>query len=826
VVWRLICCAKREGRLSAKARLLREAGPFVRPILAGMALSADRDVGDSFSVTMTTYPAFWREALDSLTAHVAILDGEGTILAVNLAWRQFATHNELPHPDACIGVNYLAVCKKATAQEPHAGEIIAGINKVLGGQLKEFFTSYPCHSPKKQRWFMFRVRRFEGPGPARLVVAHENITAPKAAQMRADRYVKELEKANLVLEAQAHELARAELFEEGMNRILELIARNEILESVLHEIVLLVEHQHQSLCCAMVLNGRGSGGVSEMANRPDGEARVLLESAAVALDFPRLKVDSELVLPAENAQGIDSADEGRFLVIPIKMNSEPPVGYLAITDLHSHTPPVEVPAFKRAASLTAIAIQHAALYEKLSFQARHDALADLPNRARFRELLEQAVLAGKRQNNCFAVLTLNLDRFGNVNDTYGHRTGDVLLRQVARRLVQLVHSEDTVARLGSDEFAILLQSCQTAEAAELVGQLISTSFEEPFTVLGYELQITCKVGIGLFPQDAMEATSLVRNADAALAEIKRKGRNSWRLYHSDLGSAIEDSIEIERHLQNSLRDGEVHLHYQPQLDLCRRIVGVEALMRWNSKALGTVSPVRFIPVAEQSGLILGLGRWALIEACTQWARWQALGLPPLQLAVNISTVEFCNHDFASQVKTVIDQTGMDAACLELEITESSMMDNMYEAISEIEKLRALGVKISIDDFGIGYSSLSYLKMLPVDSVKIDRSFIHDLNESSQGAISLVRAIITLAHGLHLRVVAEGVETEEQMRILDQLNCDLIQGFLFFEPRNAAFVGKILRENALDRNDTGGSRSIREASTNQICDPENPLGRNN
>jgi len=735
-----------------------------------------------------------------LTSHVALLNGEGTILAVNLAWRKFATQNDLPDPNACIGVNYLAVCERATAQESHATLIAAGIRAVLEGKRKEFFTSYPCHSPVKRRWFMLRVTPFDGPGPARLVIAHENITAPKAAAMRATRYAKELEKANLVLETQALELAQAEQLEQGSNRILELIARNEILQSVLHEIVLLIERQHQGICCAIVLNQRGSLGVAAMTTGPDCERRTF-ERAVVALGLAHPEAGSESILLAENPQNTTCAGESRFLAIPIKKNSEPPAGYLALTDLHSQFPPSARPAYQRAASLAAIAIDHAALYEKLSFQAGHDSVADLPNRARFRELLEQAVVTGKRQNGSFAVLTLNLDRFGSVNDTYSHRMGDVLLRQVARRLLHIASSEDTVARLGGDEFAILLRSCQTVEAAQLVGKLVCASFEMPFIVLDHDLHVTCKVGISLFPDHATEATALVRNADAALAEIKRKGRNSWRLYHPDLGSAIQDTIEIGRHLQDSLREREVQLHYQPQLDACRRIVGVEALMRWNSKALGSVSPGRFIPIAEQTGFILNLGRWALMEACTQWVRWRGLGFRPLQLAVNISAVELCQHDFASQIRSDIDQTGMDPASLELEITESSMMDNMNEAIREIEKLRALGVRISIDDFGTGYSSLSYLKMLPVDSVKIDRSFIRDLSESSRGEISLVRAMITLAHDLNLKVVAEGVETEEQWRVLVDLNCDLIQGFLLHKPLTVDCLVKILGQNASDRNDT-------------------------
>lgn len=760
------------------------------------------------------HPDFWRQALDSLTAHVAVLDGDGNILAVNLAWRQFATHNDLPHPDACIGVNYLHVCRKATAQEPHAAEIVTGIQEVLDGKRKEFFTSYPCHSPSKKRWFMLRVRRFEGPGPVRLVIAHENITAPMAAQLRASRYASELEKANITLKTQAHELAKTEQLTVELNRILELIARNEILESVLHEIVLLIERQHQSLCCAIVLNECGSPGVAAMTNEPDGKVRTFLENAALAIGLPHPNADSQLISTPGEAPRFSSSRDNRFLVIPIKNDSDSPVGYLAIADLHANLTPRMMPAFEQAASLAAIAIGHAALYEKLSFHARHDSLADLPNHARFTELLEQAVAAGKRKNTAFAVLTLNLNRFANVNESYGHRTGDVLLRQVARRLVSLANSQDSVARLGSDEFAILLDCCQTAEAAELAARQICTAFEKPFDVLGYELHITCRIGISLFPEHATEAPALIHSANAARANIKRTGQSNWRLYNSDLATAGKDRAEIEPHLQNAIRDGEILLHYQPQLDTFRRIVGVEALMRWNSKTLGSVSPARFIPVAEQTGLIQEFGKWALTEACSQWTRWRAQGLSPLQVAVNVSAIELCSHDFASQVMAIIHRTGMDPSCLELEITESLMMDNMRDAIRETEELRTLGVKISIDDFGTGYSSLSYLKMLPVDSVKIDRSFIRDLNASSQEAISLVRAIVSLAHGLNLKVVAEGVETEEQMRIVSHLHCDLIQGFLFYKPLDAEVIGQILKQNALVESSTQNSLAMINASVSK------------
>jgi diguanylate cyclase (GGDEF)-like protein len=739
---------------------------------------------------------FWRAALDSLTAHVALLDEHGTILAVNQAWRQFAANNDQAHPDACIGVNYLGICDVAKAQDSQSAAIIAGIRAVLDGQLSEFFTSYPCHSPNQERWFMLRVTPFQGPGPVRLVVAHENITAPKAAQVRAARYAKKLQKANKTLQVQTLELAQAEEREADRSRILELVVRNEILETILQEIALLVEHHHPRLCCAVLVKRNGASCITATPRMPADRLRRLSEHRATPCNTSHFKNDAGELLSAGNEPDADAPSERQFLIVPIRKQSEPPVGYLAVTNRRSDAPPAASPTLQRAASLALLAIEHAALDEKLSFQAHHDLLAGIPNRAGFREILEQAAAVGKRQNSCFAVLTLNVDRFRNVNDAYGHRAGDVLLRQVARRLTAIAGPEDTVARLGGDEFAILMSSCQTAEAAEAVAQLICTSFAEPFEVLENSLQTSCRVGISMFPQDATEATSLVRNADAALSEIKQKGRNSWRRYNSDLGSAANESLEIERHLQNAIANDELQLHYQPQLDAHRRIVGVEALMRWNSRALGSVSPVRFIPLAEQTGIILDLGAWALTSACLQWLRWQAAGLPPMRLSVNTSTVELCSGDYASMVQKVIDQTGMDPAYLELEVTESSMMASMKEAIVEMEKVRALGLRISIDDFGTGYSSLSYLHILPVNTVKIDRSFVRDLNESSQNAISVVRAIITLAHSLNLTVIAEGVETEAQMQTLSDLNCDIFQGYLFHRPLDVDTARTILTQNAL------------------------------
>ncbi|MCC6366138.1 MAG: EAL domain-containing protein [Bryobacterales bacterium] len=737
---------------------------------------------------------FWRASLDSMSAHIAILNEEGTIIAVNRAWREFAAQNGQTQPDACLGVNYLAVCEKALEQEPKIRRVMAGMRAVLDGRRKEFFASYPCHSPRKKRWFMLRVTCYEGPGPARLVVAHENITAPKAAQLRASRYSKELEAAKRLLTAQANDLAKAEAIETGRNRILELIARNEILNTVLHEIALLVERQQPGVSCAVVTRPQELPVVSATHTMPGERLRYLTANALSMLAALREDTAPGLMRLQEAVREADHDFANPFLSVPI-LQGGVPRGYLAITDLQSAAAPQPSVLFERAASVAAVAIDHASLYEKLSFQAHHDALTEVPNRILFHERLQQAISSGKRGNIPFGVLMLDLDRFKQVNDTYGHHAGDILLRQWARRLVRMTRPSDTVARLGSDEFVVLLNRCQSAEAAETVARRICLAFRRPFQVLEQELQVTCSIGVSFFPQDGTDPVALIRNADTALYEAKNKGRNTWLRYDPVPGSAVNERAEIERCLRHAICKDELRLHYQLQFDAYRRVAGVEALLRWNSSELGNVPPARFIPVAEQSGLIIPIGAWVLTQACSQWKRWQGAGFRAVRMGVNVSTLQLCKGEFASTVARILDETGMEPAHLELEVAESSMMNDMEEAITGIGKLRALGVKVSIDDFGTGYSSLSYLQRLPVDAVKIDRSFIRDLGEGPSNAASVVQAMITLARNLKLKVVAEGVETEEQLRMLENLKCDVAQGYLLHRPHAPAAVEDILREDA-------------------------------
>lgn len=741
----------------------------------------------SSSVSPGVSKTFWRSAIDSLTAHVAILDADGCVLAVNAAWRRFAANNGSSDPDACIGLNYLRVCEAASGDDGIEGpQAAAGIRRVIAGERAEFTVSYPCHSPKKKRWFLLRATRFEGDGPARVVIAHENITAPKAAQIRASQYAKEVDSANRQLRAQAVELTLAEALEADSNGVLELIARNELVDSIVHRVLLLLERQLPACGSCIVLIRNGKPDVYTSPHLPESvraqlEARS--EEALVLCEGPTPYLISLAGAVAREDTGSRGSDRWNF--VPIRKDGKL-AGCIAVQSTADKSSTV----ISRAAALTTLALEHAGMYERLAFQAHHDSLTELPNRLLFQERLQQAFLRRRREDDKFAVLMIDLDRFKQINDAYGHRVGDLLLRQVGHRLLACIGPDDTAARLGGDEFVILVNQARSAAAVEALAGRIASAFEGLFDVLEHKLLLTCSVGFAIYPDDGRDAGVLVRNADTALYGAKSDGRNTWKRFDSAMGVMALERMEIELHLREALRRNELHLQYQPQLDCDRKLIGVEALMRWHSPVLGSVPPGKFIPVAEESGLIVDLGNWALREACAQNARWRQNGFQSVRMAVNVSTMQMGRMDFAKTVQTIIAETGIEAGLLELEITESAMMHSVTEAIQEMKKIRRLGVRISIDDFGTGYSSLSYLQTLPVDSVKIDRSFIQELDGSSANASSVVQAIIALAHTLQLEVVAEGVETEAQLGAIRRLNCDVAQGYLLHRPLQVEAVQKL------------------------------------
>ncbi|RZA36573.1 MAG: EAL domain-containing protein, partial [Lysobacteraceae bacterium] len=444
--------------------------------------------------------------------------------------------------------------------------------------------------------------------------------------------------------------------------------------------------------------------------------------------------------------------------------------------------------------------------DKLDHLAHHDPLTALPNRLLFHDRLQHAMIRSSREGRQLAVLFIDLDRFKNVNDTLGHHVGDELLKQMAGALTGCLREGDTLARLGGDEFIVLLEDVNGEPGARHVAGKLMALFEQPVTVAGHELFVTGSIGISLFPQDGQDLNILVRNADIAMYQAKARGRNGYQFYAPAMSSGGADRLRLESLLRRAIERDEMFLHYQPQVEIdTGRLLGVEALVRWNSPELGAVSPVRFIPVAEDTGFISQLGQWVLAEACCQMTRWDRAGLTVPKMAVNLSVRQFERGSIAPMVAGVLRDTGLEAARLQLEVTESVIM-HTGDALECINELRAVGVGLAIDDFGTGYSSLAYLSRLPVQTLKIDRSFIQAIPlDTNDEAIAV--AIIQLGKNLNLSVIAEGVENAEQADFLLRHGCRQAQGYFYSRP---AAPGDILsrwgptRQDHDESNEAGAS----------------------
>lgn len=431
--------------------------------------------------------------------------------------------------------------------------------------------------------------------------------------------------------------------------------------------------------------------------------------------------------------------------------------------------------------------------ERLSYLASFDALTDLPNRTLFHDRLGQATARARWRKRWVAVLFLDLDRFKVINDTLGHAVGDRLLKAAAARLIDSIREGDTVARLGGDEFVLILDDLAQPQDTSKVAQKILEALSEPFHLEERELFITASIGIALWPEDGENPETLLKNADTAMYRAKEMGKNNYQLYSPALNAKASERLALENALRHALEREELLLHYQPKIDLpTGKIVGMEALVRWKHPEHGLVSPAEFIPLAEETGLIVPIGEWVLRAACAQNKAWQKVGLPPIRIAVNLSARQFHKQNLSQTIIQVLREVDLDPRYLELELTESLIMKNAEATIAMLSELDAIGVEMTVDDFGTGYSSLSYLKRFPVHTLKIDRSFVRDLSSDPDDA-AIVTAIITLAHSLDLKVVAEGVETVEQLEFLRSLKCDEMQGYLFSRPLPPDEVTKLWKE---------------------------------
>ncbi len=425
--------------------------------------------------------------------------------------------------------------------------------------------------------------------------------------------------------------------------------------------------------------------------------------------------------------------------------------------------------------------------QQLRHLAYHDALTGLPNRALLQDRLQQAVAQADRNGNVLTLMFLDLDRFKVINDTLGHRTGDQVLAATAERLAACVRRGDTVARLGGDEFAVVQPGHRQVEDAALLAERIIAAFARPFNIEGRQLFLGASVGITLYPGDAADVDRLFQNADLAMYRAKEQGGNHYQFYTPAMNAAVQGRLVLENDLRLGLERGEFLLHYQPEVDLhSGEVIGAEALLRWQHPERGMLQPEEFMPIAEDSGLIVPLGEWVLTQACAQNSAWQSAGLPPLLMAVNLSALQLRQTNLVVTVQGALQAAGLDPDCLELELTE-----NTRDA-TNLEPLHRMGVKLAIDDVGTGYSPLSSLKGFPVHKVKIDQAFVRDL-ASDPNTAAMTRGIIALAHSLRLKVVAEGVETAAQLDFLRRNRCDGAQGFYFSGPVPADAFDRLLRE---------------------------------
>jgi len=442
--------------------------------------------------------------------------------------------------------------------------------------------------------------------------------------------------------------------------------------------------------------------------------------------------------------------------------------------------------------------------DTINFQAYHDLLTKLPNRALLRDRLSLAINQAKREDEKLAVMFLDLDRFKNINDSLGHMIGDELLQQVSMRLKECIRAGDTLARFGGDEFTLMLPKLVNGrdDASKLAAKITNT-LKQPFVVDGHELYVSASIGIALYPQDGNNMDTLIKHADVAMYHVKGQGKNGFQFYSDNMNIPYIEKLSMDTGIHKALDNNEFHLVYQPQVNLrTGEIVGVEALLRWNHPEHGSISPTEFIPFAEESGLIIDIGYWVLKTACAELNRWRTAGLPEIRMSVNISARQLMEDDIVNNIISIMKDYDVPGSCLELEITENAIMDDMDSVIRKLHELHQHDITFAIDDFGTGYSSLSYLHKLPIQTLKIDRVFLKE-NRINKGDNTIINTIVAMAKGLNLNVIAEGVESQAQLEYLREIECSEAQGFLFGKPLPPDVISQLLIQEPFA---TPGSRS--------------------
>lgn len=602
----------------------------------------------------------------------------------------------------------------------------------------------------------------------------------------------------------------AEAMRDGQAYALEMIATNAPLDAVFGQLARLVESQHSGLCCAISLLEKDGMTLRHAAAPSLGRAFI------EAIDAFRVGPDAgSCGAAASRRQVVVAADissdplwkEHRAAAAahglrscwstPIISTNGAVLGAFAAYSIVVREPTLaETQAIESASRVAGIAIDRRRSEDRIHYLANHDALTGLPNRSLLKDRLAQATLYAKRYDRCATVAFLDLDNFKLVNDSLGHDAGDELLRVVAARISGCLRATDTVVRLGGDEFVVVLfDQPNRPDAAAGALQKICAAIAEPIAIGGRPFKVTASVGVASYPRDGEDADALLANADAAMYRTKENGRDGVSFYTPEINVKVRRKFAMQEELRTALARSEFVVHYQPQVDLrTNRVFAVEALVRWNHPTRGMVAPADFIPLAEETGLIGQIGEWVLLAACRENKAWQDAGLPAVTVCVNVSARQFREKNWTSRVIWALEQSGMDAKHLELELTESMILHDLKQTAAAMVELRTLGVQFAIDDFGTGYSSLTALKSLPVSRLKIDKSFVDDLQRNDEDR-AIAKTVIALGQNLNLRVIAEGVENAEQLAFLRDNQCDEMQGYHFSRPIVAEAIAAMLGKQA-------------------------------
>ncbi|MEO6353911.1 MAG: EAL domain-containing protein [Burkholderiaceae bacterium] len=598
---------------------------------------------------------------------------------------------------------------------------------------------------------------------------------------------------------------RAELLRSEQGRVLEMVATGTALEQVLDSLMHLMESQLEGMMASILLLE------DDGLHLRHGAAPSLPQAYLQAIDGIGIgpKAGSCGTAGHRREQVIVSDilqdplwDDYRELAAtyglrscwstPIITHQYTLLGTFALYAQEVRTPTLmESQLIEMATRIAGIAIERRNAEDRISHMAHHDALTGLPNRILLEDRLEQAMLYAQRYGRLVTVAFMDLDNFKLINDSLGHNTGDEILKTVADRMKSCMRATDTVVRLGGDEFVIILfDQPDQVEAITSTLQKIRETIAHVIDVGGQKLEVTCSMGLATYPNDGADIDTLLMNADAAMYRAKELGRNNWQFYTAEMNAKAHEKLTLQEGLRNAIAGGEFVLLYQPQVNLqSGQIFGVEALIRWQHPILGMISPARFIPLAEQSGLIVPIGDWVLRTACHQNKAWQDAGMPHITMSVNVSARQFREKSLVSRVAYALQESALEARYLELELTESLIMQDLQQAVATMQELQAMGVRLAIDDFGTGYSSLSALKSFPISRLKIDQSFVRDLPDNENDK-AIAMAVISLGHQLNLKVIAEGVETERQLAFLRDNECDEMQGYYFSKPVSADAIAAL------------------------------------